>query len=70
MKPFIENLIISLMTGLLSGANAMQSVLTSQPITTQDMMSVGIGFTVAFAGTMINGMRQLNKTPGTTGDGK
>lgn len=63
MKPFIENVLISLMTGLLSGANAMQSVLTSQPITTQDLLSVGIGFTIGFAGTMINGMRQLQKTP-------
>lgn len=58
MNPFLENIIISLCTGLISGGT-----LLLQTQTERDWIAVATTFIIGFAGSLINGMRQLQKEP-------
>lgn len=60
MNPLIENLIISLCTGLVTASALVTAVDTSQ---SRDWVVVGAAFISAFAGSLINGLRQLQKEP-------
>ena len=56
MPPFVENLIVSLITGAGAAATA---VLQGS----HDLPVIGSTGMVAFAGSVANGLRQLQKTP-------
>lgn len=58
MNPFVENLIISLCTGLVTA-----STLVVQPTTSRDWIAIMATFIAAFAGSLVNGLRQLQKEP-------
>lgn len=63
MNALIENFIFSFCTGLLSAASTMQLVLGNEHITTKDDVTIALSFITAFAGAMINGLRQKAKDP-------
>lgn len=58
MNPLVENLIISVMTGLMAGAALIQSGNTER-----DWVVIGAASVIAFGGSLINGLRQLQKEP-------
>ncbi len=60
MNPLIENLIISILTGLMAGASLLQS---GTPGAARDWVVIGSAALIAFGGSLINGLRQLQKEP-------
>lgn len=60
MNPFIENLIISLCTGLATASTLVTQLDTSA---SRDWVVIIAAFISAFAGSLINGLRQLQKEP-------
>lgn len=62
MNPYLENLCISILTGIIS-VTGMITASGSEPRDWAVIAAAGIG---AFASTFINGMRQLNKPVPTT----
>ena len=60
MSPIVENLIISLLTGLVAAATQLTAQPSDQP---RDWVILGATGAIAFGGAFINGQRQLQKTP-------
>lgn len=56
MSPFIENLVVSLVTGAAASSTAVLNGTHDWPI----IVATGV---VAAAGSLVNGLRQLQKTP-------
>lgn len=59
MNPIVENLIISIVTGLMASASLLQSGNGSE----RDWLVIGSAGMIAFGGSLINGLRQLQKEP-------
>lgn len=59
MNPLIENLIISVVTGLMASASLLQSSNGSE----RDWIVIGSAGVIAFGGSLVNGLRQLQKEP-------
>jgi hypothetical protein len=60
MTPLLENLIVSLLTGVMSSASMLQVVPTGN---TRDWVAIAATGVLAFGGSFINGIRQLHKVP-------
>jgi hypothetical protein len=61
MSALLENIVISLLTGVMASAGVLQVAPSLDA--PRDWVAIGATGTVAFAGAFINGMRQLHKTP-------
>ena len=59
MSPIIENLLVSVITGLMASASMIQVAGTADA---RDWVAIASSGVIAFGGSFINGMRQLHKT--------
>lgn len=59
MTPYIENLVLSILTGLAASAATLMSAGPDE----RDWWIIGATGVTAFCGAFINGARQLHKTP-------
>lgn len=59
MNPLFENILISFVTGLMASASLIQTSTGTE----RDWIVIGSAGIIAFGGSLINGLRQLQKTP-------
>lgn len=60
LPPIWENVIVSLMTGIVSAGSVLQTLPANGE---RDWAGAAVVGVVGFAGAMINGLRQLHRTP-------
>ena len=63
MKPIVENMLISLCVGLISGATYLQGIPDTVDISTRQWIYAGVLFVIAFSGSVVYGIRQKTKDP-------
>jgi len=60
LSPLLENVVISVLTGVMAAASMLQIAPVDAP---RDWVAIAATGVLAFGGSVINGMRQLHKTP-------
>lgn len=63
MNPFLENLVISLCTGLLAAGGAFQALPPNGELNHRVWIGLAVAGVIGFAGSLVNGLRQKQKDP-------